>query len=370
MPETRKDYGLIYSDDFCATLVDYDTPFDGVKSFAIEKGAENLLPANVAVNFESAVGSSETTKWRLARVSCTPVSPAKAIITTTDASGTQYFYHKVEGLTPETSYVFSINIKDYNTGKLFWLENSDAGATKTNGTRYHISLTSTAEGSVQVYLRLNAPASIGTYFEVWNPQLEAGTIPTQYVEPSFTRPAGKFLIPKEKLLEKGITHDNYVVNFWAKFKPTAAEHYTGNNNNDSVIFQQLNAAGNDGVQLGLLSEKFYFAAYSGGSNVTTPNYVSSAGWHNLHIARESAATKLYIDGTLTNSLTANLNTTLNDFLIGHHSTLSRPFNGLLSNFFIGKHRKSDGTVIWTDDYIKAVYNARKPFVRNASGLIL
>ncbi|MCD6381397.1 MAG: hypothetical protein J7L43_00250, partial [Candidatus Aenigmarchaeota archaeon] len=46
MALVKTDYGLVYNDDgsLCTTIREDDIPFEGVKSFAVEEGTENLVP--------------------------------------------------------------------------------------------------------------------------------------------------------------------------------------------------------------------------------------------------------------------------------------------------------------------------------------
>ena len=40
---------------------------------------------------------------------------------------------------------------------------------------------------------------------------------------------------------------------------------------------------------------------------------------------------------------------------------AKMYSSLISNIYIGKYRKPNGDVIWTDDYIREVYEAKIPF---------
>jgi len=49
---------------------------------------------------------------------------------------------------------------------------------------------------------------------------------------------------------------------------------------------------------------------------------------------------------------------------GHNSTYHALRSNLISNLFIGEYKDKNGNVIWTDEYIQEVYEAKKPFNTN------
>jgi hypothetical protein len=75
--------------------------------------------------------------------------------------------------------------------------------------------------------------------------------------------------------------------------------------------------------------------------------------------------KYYVDGILQISFTLSI-PLLNNFdrglFIG--GTLNSPSNALISNLLYGKCRDKNGNVIWTDEYIQGLYEAKKPFNKN------
>ena len=99
-------------------------------------------------------------------------------------------------------------------------------------------------------------------------------------------------------------------------------------------------------------------------------------WHNLvfvfDVVTESSTEiirnhKVYYDGEFIKSGNYNLyrntgsygNSFINDHLYFNETSAMR--SNLVANIFVGKYRKPDGTVIWTDDYIREVYEVKIPF---------
>ena len=104
-------------------------------------------------------------------------------------------------------------------------------------------------------------------------------------------------------------------------------------------------------------------------------------WHNLvfvfDVLTESSTEiirehKVYFDGEHIKTRTYNLypntgtygNSFINDNLYFYEDTYNR--SNLVSNIYVGKYRKPDGTVIWTDDYIREVYESQIPFTNQPS----
>jgi hypothetical protein len=366
MPETRTNYGLVSSDGICTTIVDYEKPFDGVKSFAVEKSAENMW------------GGGATHGWTAVGATITELEDGWKKINV-PSNGNRYVYLSIP-ISPNVhtfscefrrinSATASVQCGDYNAGlpsngrAIMHLRNSTAPG------RYALSYNDTTTGreTLLVYIHMGSSAQAGDFVEYRFPMLESGTIATQYVEPGLTRPTGKFTVSKEDLLKKGITHNNYAVNFWAYFKATAAEHYTGNSSDAAFIFVSTsNGIGDNGIRLFVGSNNL-LAFESKGTSATVVSDIAypSTGWKNISIVQTASAAKLYINGVLSGNITTNLAAALNDFRFGWcNETVLRPYNGLLSNILI---TKAD---VMTDAYIKAIYNAKKPFQRQASGLIL
>ena len=81
---------------------------------------------------------------------------------------------------------------------------------------------------------------------------------------------------------------------------------------------------------------------------------------------DTKTAKLYIDATeqasvvLTEGLYFNPAITY-ELAIGHEYPTGAELNGLISDPFIGRPYDKNGNFVWTNSYIKQVYEARAPF---------
>ena len=75
--------------------------------------------------------------------------------------------------------------------------------------------------------------------------------------------------------------------------------------------------------------------------------------------------KFYIDDIEDVSFAHQQTITTSEFIVlgrwfGNVSGTGKQNGFLISNLYIGK-AKEDGNLVWTDEFIQEVYNARKPF---------
>jgi hypothetical protein len=103
------------------------------------------------------------------------------------------------------------------------------------------------------------------------------------------------------------------------------------------------------------------------------SYLDLSVFHNLVVSYDSNTIKAYIDGNNIINQTATINWNFSDpniakeLLIGsirYAGSYERTLNGLISNLFIGEYKDKNGNVIWTDEYIQGLYEAKKPFNKN------
>ena len=88
-------------------------------------------------------------------------------------------------------------------------------------------------------------------------------------------------------------------------------------------------------------------------------------WHMITLVGIDGTIKFYVDDTEDIAFTHQQTKTSSEFIVfgrwfGNVSGTGKENGFLMSNLYIGK-AKEDGSLIWTDEYIKKVYEARKPF---------
>ena len=159
-----------------------------------------------------------------------------------------------------------------------------------------------------------------------------------------------------------LEYDNFVFTCWANYRSVVpgwqfvttiftpdsalaseANHYSIRRRYDGVVFLEINS---------------YDLGYSaiGHTKLTE-------GWHFFLIAVHDGYTDFWIDDTKYTSSKYVVNSKDKNIYLGswYSAVYPFPWQNTIANIFIGKYRKPDGTVIWTDDYIREVYEAQIPF---------
>jgi len=162
--------------------------------------------------------------------------------------------------------------------------------------------------------------------------------------------------------------DNYVISFWTKISrissnfinPEISFFYVyplvGN-----IINANYTDSGYFGVSIQQNSGNLLFHRWvpAGSMQYNIANYGTyEDAWHFVVIALHKEGTtqyfKVYWDGVLRRTLTSASNYNQNVYVYGGN-------NHLVANLYLGRYRKPNGDIIWTDDYIREVYEAQMPF---------
>jgi hypothetical protein len=419
MSLVKTDYGLVYNTDgsLCYTERTDDVPFQGVKSYAIEESTENLLRSNVA-NFEDINwGSSSIVSREIIEGGGYNGRNAVKIVMgdnrinfqIVDADVRTKILNNIQ-VGDRISYQIKYKIIDPGSGGTFnfrtWgfstaypINDIDIGNgwKLRYGTGPQWTESSTITGACGIS---ELPANSIILFSDF--QVEIKNYSSSFVDGS--RPDGIMYIPAENLDTKDYTledgsrvklFNNHVVSLWFKvpkvqqneINPSAGpwqpiQQIIGN-------YYSLLTGSHRYRQWGVIvykrdgnltfSAPFLGTTLGGGGRVISivGNYEDE--WHNLvlifDVLTESSTEiirnhKVYYDNNLISNTNYNLylntgvygNSFINDNLYFNETSAMR--SNLVSNIFVGKHRRPDGTVIWTDDYIKEVYEAKKPFNTN------
>ncbi|SDC46709.1 hypothetical protein [Geotoga petraea] len=409
----KEDYGLIYNDDgsLCVTVREDDVPFEGVKSYAIEESTENLVPSNLA-NFEDLNWGSvsiisreiiegggyngrnavkivkDDTQINFQIYDTNITSNIKNNIQVGDRISYQIKYKIID---PGSGGTF--NFRTWGFSTTYPINDIDIG----NGwkLRYGTSpeWTDTSDITGSVGISEMPPNSTILFCDF---QIEIKPYPTSFVDGS--RAKGKLYFSSEKLNTKNYTLDdgskvnlfnNHVVSFWFKVPKVQDEEIISETYTWDFIQQII---GNDhdvltgshrrrqwaiiiSRQDGDLGISAPYLGFSHYVNVldTVGNYEDK--WHHIvfifDVINESSTEiyrehKVYYDGILKRDVFANLyvsgSPSINDDIWFNEDYRNR--SNLISNLFIGKYKDEQGNVIWTDEYIQEVYEAKKPFNTN------
>lgn len=396
----KEDYGLIYNDDgsLCVTVRDDDVPFQGVKSFAVEKSTENILPvADTKNSFNPLDFNLNPTGW----FGGTGDIPEITVDTLTNFEGFKYVKHiRIVGhgsgwvntlkpsirntANPGESYTTSayckmvewknvsgilsidiVELRNYNSDISDYdqrMQNSysinDGNAWK----RYITTIENTSNMTAYIQSNFLYLTGIGEgdiidlYFAY--PQMEQKPFATSFVDGS--RPNGKLSIDT-----KISDYNNFVISYWKK-------PYWGRNNIDDYNSVSIGAYppqnGNGYIEVGKDSNNDRFRLivyYENGNRLESYSntfdfewYLNN--WHHEVFYINGNIVKFYVDGILwfEETLISNLGNLIN-------KTFNILEDGqIISNLFIGEYKDKNGNVIWTDEYIQGLYEAKKPFNKN------
>ncbi|APT75296.1 hypothetical protein LN42_01995 [Marinitoga sp. 1137] len=341
-------YNLIYNDDgsLCVTLRDDDVPFEGVKSFAVEEGTENLLATS---GYDPGKVYSGTTypflQWNI----------TDKIQTTWIDEGDGYCTY---------SWQFE-GKKDSGDGyPRFYLWFGDWSW------NINTAIPSFDFKKSILQVRMPNPTNKSVFFGVYhypfnssgrsyakNMQLERKAFSTSFVNGA--RPYGQFKF------NQNWDYNNVVFSTWFKINKV--------NNPYPRIFDQTpddtNSVDDFGFYYEQITSKFKLKAntiellspYISNSDVTNKWWFVVIGFDNdIGFIKLYDENSLFWDTTFTNNIN-NESVKQYMFKIGDSGTKQRLLNGLISNLFIGDYKDKDGNVIWTDEFIQEIYNAKKPF---------
>lgn len=373
MQKITTDYGLIYNTDgtLCTTYRDDDVPFAGVRSFAVETATTNYWNNDItdyAYNIKSGSVTFENTVYN--------GRPAlKCIVTGTDPYIQMAFKHSAGNINPNDTYTASIGVAA--------LSSEITGLVDSAAYLYFTTLTFGGFGSVdhnwgkagnRIYATYTRPtddtttsfyASVyfkeaGTFY-LYDYQLEKKPFASSFVDGS--RPTGIIAVP----FHFDLNTEDWVVSFWHKMTNT----YSFAN---KIIFSI------DGVfhlNTYYPSEGKYNWVCRNTDNVifrASSTTTVDTNWNFIVLVKNGLNFKVYINGILEITLNyiGTLNYNVNNFKFGNFKIgeLGYVSNSLFSNIYIGKYRRPDGTVIWTDDYICEVYEAKIPYVAKSKPLVI
>ncbi len=412
-------YGLVYNTDgtLCTTYRDDVVPFRGVRSFAVETATTNLVPSNIAT-FTSLDGLSSSAIISREIVEGGGYGGRNALKIVKNSVRTSFQIHSTE---LRTNIVNNIQVGDRISYQIKYkvLDPGQGGGickfrTWGFGDVYPKTIinigngwflqygTSTlqwaADSAITGHCGISElPANSTILFSDF--QVEIKNYSTSFVDGS--RPNGYMYIPADDLDTKSYTledgsnvklFNNHVVALWFKvpkvqdneINPSAGvwqpmQQIVGNHYSlltGSHRYRQW------GIMIfkkdGNLVVSAPFLGFGMGVSATRLSYKGDYEdeWHNLvfvfDVLTESSTEiirnhKVYYDGDFVKSVNYNLyrntgvhgNSFINDHLYFNETSAMR--SNLVANIFVGKYRRPDGTVIWTDDYIREVYEAKIPF---------
>ena len=406
----KEPYGLVYNDDgsLCTTYRDDDVPFAGVRSFAVETATTNYFgidawefdadqstfyPYELAsgktwadcwdTKQRAYVGGHNITVWRIWSqiVDLGQVYSAGTKITLSwKHKGYLWFIIFYYGLTTDSLTYFnstntyeikgdaSLDHWESNIGLHLKINNIRTGYF-WNGSPQHlldrwydVEITYTLPANtryIQIiwdfYNAYLADGGRGVKGYIHKPQIEVKPFASSFVVGS--RPTGIIAVP----FYIDLNTEDWVVSFWHKmtntysfasriifsidgnfhlntYHPSAGKYNWMCMNTDNVVFKA--------------------------SSTTTVD----TNWNFIVLTKNGSNFKVYINGIpeINLNYTGTLKYNVNNFKFGNFGfggigQLSYVSNSLFSNIYIGKYRRKDGTVIWTDDYIREVYEAQMPF---------
>jgi len=406
-------YGLIYNDNgsLCVTVREDDVPFPGVRSFAVETSTTNLFgqyantfDANQTIFYGSTYynGNTWQTLWdsnenayhgghgitvyqiytKAIDLGFTTTEDTEITITWEQKAYLWFFiaYYSSDGTNftawnKDTAYTVT---KYHNCSLAYWegtaglhLQVDGRRLDRSNPPNYwkRIGVTFRVPANTR-YVKFLWDFYYASYFNTqggWmrNFQLEGLSFPTSFVVG--TRPTGKLYFPLSQL---GFdpANDEWVIAYWKKpisghnntqsgYNTCAIGYYTadrsvgylwwGKENNSNVF--RVNVVYSDGT------------VGSIGSPTFDPNWYFN-NWHFEVLRNANGTLEYWVDGIKRCSIT--LTKPIKAFTEGLYvggSKYAPAQNALIANLYWGKAKDSAGNLIWTDDYIQTLYNARQPF---------
>jgi len=236
---------------------------------------------------------------------------------------------------------------------------------------------------IGVGINLDFSFKNGDYIIIRKPQIEEKPYPTSFVVGSRPAPALQFRpLPRETVNIGGTdwqVFTNTVISFWFKVPRVqdadlnttdsypGARQYAILTNYRTHIYDWNWGQFTLGIQrsTGHLRFRNWLYSVSHGINIALRGEYEDE-WHMFVLCKwfenNTFFMKCFYDGEIVYdsvvvlSDTSSSQTHDNIYFYNYYKR-----SNLISNFFIGKYRRDDGTVIWTDDYIREVYEAQIPF---------
>lgn len=367
----KEPYGLVYNTDgtLCTTYRDDDVPFPGVRSFAVEEATENLLSSDSA-SFENSVGNWGTNLDATISVSddYAWIGEKSLKVENTDGDFSEatgsYIQYVRNHMTDDYNY-YTISMYVYSPTTIivrldnlnFIASNGDISLkefTIPGGQWKRIWATIYYDEPTAGGLRMGVRSDYaGQTFYIDGAQFEAKPFPTSFVDGS--RPNGRLELENTAYVDM----NNLVLTGWFKFFDIQRKTIW-----QRVIEKATGRTGKNGFVL-YNTSNIYFDV--DGTRISFFDNPETNKWYYIILIFDNGInTARVYDGEAIYEvvITKTVPENENNISLGcavWSSTQEVIMNGLVSNFFIGKYRKPNGEIIWTDDYIREVYEAKIPF---------
>jgi hypothetical protein len=366
----KEDYGLIYNNDgsLCVTVRDDDVPFQGVKSFAVEESTTNLITNPLFNDGYSSFNLYNSTYEILNSDLFNNSNMAK--ISRVDNNNHQFGnWQRINNISGDTYYTVSAYLKSDNPTVLtIAMEINDINGNRIETQGKNVSLTNKFKKfEFTVLMPVDANYVTFTFYKknytveedsfyITAVQVEKKPFATSFVDGY--RRSGRMSL---NVLD--LQYDNFVFSCWANHRNTEdlwqmlatiftpddsvkseGNHYSIRRNNSGEIYLNVNSVDN--------------------GTSRTPKINLSEGWRFFLIAVHDGLTDFWIDNnkyTTGNYVTSSLDKKI---YIGDWKGTAYQWENTISNIFIGEYKDKNGNVIWTDEYIQEVYEAKKPFNTN------
>jgi hypothetical protein len=374
MALVKTNYGLIYNDDgsLCVTIRKDDVPFPGVTSFAVEEGTTNLFTNPTFQNGES--GFDYIWGWSSRTIKDGgPLGRYIELVDSNPEAGN--YYGHTFNVTPGQTYTFSvyINVLECQGGEVvLYYHCLDANGNVISAAtsfligeevpsnfigqgwrRYKITVTAPANAAkvrAFVYSYIRATSRI----QVTGFQFEEKPFATSFVDGM--RADGQLRI--ENVLRN---RDSWVVSFWYKHPGdfSVTRMLFGSPENDIVDPNEFSVFVTSTGTIKILNRVNNTTIFSIESSASIP----ANEWIFLTFIYTGSEIRAYMNRNqiLSGTATINWNFTAGDpskLWIGSVRTgnLSRT-GGLFANLLIARYDPA----IWTDEYIRTIYQTKRPF---------
>jgi len=349
----KEPYGLVYNTDgsLCVTYRDDDIPFQGVRSFGIFESTHNYIEDGDFSDFPSCNGYSWVPNNSITMQDY--VENAKLL---TIGQADNIFVQREELSNPDyngswmigDTYTASVKVKILDVGiepksivglQLGTSNETDlvfADPNNTNWQTLQLTRTPTAPVNIRlIFWSANAKVAIKEF------QLEKKSFRTPFCLTE--RPTG--------VIDFDVTPNanNFVINMWRKFNNPVSFAQT-------AILWQDTASINFWVAYsypGTNTERFQININgSPAKNLYLYPAINLMDWHMYTLIYDEGYWELWINDELLTSFTQVFpHEQLRKIRLGAEAD-GYNLNGFIANFFIGKYRRADNSVIWTDEYIQ------------------
>jgi hypothetical protein len=363
MSLVKTDYGLVYNTDgiLCYTERTDDTPFQGVKSYAVEEKTQNYM-----IEYDSYLtqGSPIVTKINDGK---------RGHFLLQGVSGDRFVWQggnfTATTQTITGSYKFKIIEGNINDLGIYLFRQGTTGGVgqvlEENIRKIDNKniVTITFDGTETQYLTVGVTLNGNLKVEVWEPQMEEKSFPTSFVDGN--RLEGDFKLPID-LASK----DDFVLNFWIKMNP----YYLENSNKYFSLGDYKDTNNwNFSLQIRCYSPNLPYIKVTKRENVTitqSDKYEKSdlaIEWAMVTFIYDNGIVKIFYNGLKVIENILNIPNTYgsNKLWIGHPTgefwTDQTGGMGLISDLFTGEYKNKDGKVIWTDEFIRERYENKRPF---------